>query len=131
MVDVPGPGGALQVHEDGGGGVLQLNHHHGGEVAPLVPGHGLQVDFFSVLYSTLLHLPSLRFHCVGGRRDRRTVATIRHWLSDALTSNHSTKSHPQRLNLILVYRYTKKGRARGSVEGGRYSSYIVISAQVG
>jgi hypothetical protein len=44
MVDVPGPGGALQVHEDGGGGVLQLHHHHGREVAPLVPRHGVQVD---------------------------------------------------------------------------------------
>jgi hypothetical protein len=26
--------------------------------------------FFCVLYSTLLHLPSLRFHCVGGCWDR-------------------------------------------------------------
>ncbi len=26
--------------------------------------------FFSVLYSTLLHLPPLRFHCVGGYWDR-------------------------------------------------------------
>ncbi len=26
--------------------------------------------FFNVLYSTLLHLPPLRFYCVGGRCDR-------------------------------------------------------------
>ena len=26
--------------------------------------------FFHVRYSTLLHLPPLRFHCVGGCRDR-------------------------------------------------------------
>ena len=37
VVDVAGPGSALQIHEDGGGGVLQLNHHHRGEVTPLVP----------------------------------------------------------------------------------------------
>jgi hypothetical protein len=28
------------------------------------------LGFFAVLYSTLLHLPPLRFHCVGGCWDR-------------------------------------------------------------
>ncbi len=30
----------------------------------------LDFSFFQVLYSTLLHLPLLRFHCVGACRDR-------------------------------------------------------------
>jgi hypothetical protein len=32
----------------------------------------LMGDFldFSLLYSTLFHLPALRFHCVGGTQDR-------------------------------------------------------------
>ncbi len=48
---------------------------------------------FFVLYSTLFHLPLLRFHCVGGCWDRRTK-----FATSALTvrrSNHSAKSHPQ------------------------------------
>jgi hypothetical protein len=32
--------------------------------------------FFSVLYSTLLHLPPLRFHCVGGRSDRNGTTAL-------------------------------------------------------
>ncbi len=28
------------------------------------------IEFFNVLYSTLLHLPPLKFHCVGGYWDR-------------------------------------------------------------
>jgi hypothetical protein len=35
-----------------------------------------------VLYSTLLHLPLLRFHCVGGCWDRTQNSW--HWVSDAL-----------------------------------------------
>jgi hypothetical protein len=33
---------------------------------------GICLDFFlcTILYSTLLHLPPLRFHCVGGCGDR-------------------------------------------------------------
>jgi hypothetical protein len=30
----------------------------------------VQLSMFYVLYSTLLHLPPLRFHCVGGCWDR-------------------------------------------------------------
>ncbi len=40
-----------------------------------------------LLYSTLLHLPPLRFHCVGGCR----VATFA--LAER-SSNHSARSHP-------------------------------------
>ncbi len=44
--------------------------------------------FFYVLYSTLLCLPPLRFHCVGGCWG---LLRLRHWQSDAL---------PTRLDLI-------------------------------
>ncbi len=47
----------------------------------------------TVLYSTLLHLPPLRFHCVGGWRNRtQDICAFGIWLSDAL--NHSARSHP-------------------------------------
>ncbi len=55
-------------------------------------------SFFYVRYSTMFHLPPLRFHCVGGCWDRTkdscdyTALTIR-------SSNHSATSHP-RLDLI-------------------------------
>jgi hypothetical protein len=43
--------------------------------------------FLSVLYSTLLHLPSLGLHCVVGCWDRTQDAMqLQHWLSDALTT---------------------------------------------
>ncbi len=69
---------------------------------PYPPANFIRKDgyfgFFYVRYSTLLHLPPLRFHCVGGCWDRtRTVATT------ALAvgrSNHSAKSHPPRRDLI-------------------------------
>ncbi len=42
---------------------------------------------FYVWYSTLLHLPPLRFHCVGGCWIRTPgQLRLRHWLSDALTT---------------------------------------------
>ncbi len=43
--------------------------------------------FFYVLYSTLLHLPPLRFHCVG-YAGIETMGLLRLWhrLSDALTT---------------------------------------------
>ncbi len=59
------------------------------------------MGFFSVLCSTLLHLPPLCFSCVGG------LLRPRHWLSDALATRlnlihksarshpHSARSHPQ------------------------------------
>ena len=46
-------------------------------------------DFsFYVRYSTLLRLPSLRFHCVWGCWDRTEAGLLRlwHWQSDALTT---------------------------------------------
>ncbi len=64
--------------------------------------------FWCVLYSTLLHLPPLRFHCVWvwGRWDQtQDCVRLWHWQSDALASRlnpfhtrldliHTTKSHP-------------------------------------
>ncbi len=47
---------------------------------------------FYVLYSTLLHLPPLRFRCVGGFWDR-----IQDWCDfdiGSLTLQHSARSHP-------------------------------------
>ncbi len=41
---------------------------------------------FYYFYSTLLHLPPLRFHCVWGCWDRTHDLRLRHWLSDALTT---------------------------------------------
>jgi hypothetical protein len=37
---------------------------------------------FSVIYSTRLHLPPHRFHCVGGSNLRQLQ--LRHWLSQTL-----------------------------------------------
>ena len=37
VLDVLGPDGALDVHQDPGLGALELHHHDGGEVAALVP----------------------------------------------------------------------------------------------
>ncbi len=46
------------------------------------------VYFFYVLYSILLHLPPLRFHCVGGCWDRtQECCYFGHWQSDALTQS--------------------------------------------
>ncbi len=55
--------------------------------------------YFYVRYSTLLHLPPLRFHCVeecwDGTQDRWTLELT------ARRSNHSARSHPlSRLGLI-------------------------------
>jgi hypothetical protein len=41
---------------------------------------------FFVLYSILLHLPPLRFHCADGCWDRTQTLQLMHWQSDALTS---------------------------------------------
>ncbi len=52
------------------------------------------LGFFStVLHSTMLHLPPLRFHCVGGCWDRILgLLRLWHWLSER--SNHSARSRP-------------------------------------
>jgi hypothetical protein len=56
-----------------------------------------QRDF--LLYSTLLHLPPLTFHCVGGCWDRPPgLLRVRNRQSDALTTRvhpQSARSHPQ------------------------------------
>ncbi len=50
------------------------------------------LDFLKILYSTLLHLPPFRFHCVRGCRIKpRTIATL---ALAARRSNQSARSHP-------------------------------------
>ncbi len=45
------------------------------------------INSYYVRYSTLLHLPPLRFQCAEDAGiEPMTVATIRHWLSDAPTT---------------------------------------------
>jgi hypothetical protein len=63
---------------------LESNKH------PYLPSHFLE-EFLDiqVLYSSLLHLSSLSFHCVGGCMDInpcRTVAAHWHWQTGALTT---------------------------------------------
>ncbi len=55
----PLPSGSSTVHTSGGGGGVIFKSEHG--------------DFFKIfyiLYSSLLHLRPLKFHCVGGCWDR-------------------------------------------------------------
>jgi hypothetical protein len=63
---------------------------------------GKNICYVRVLYSTLLHLPTLRFHCVGRCRDRTEDCCD--FGSDALTIRldliYSARSHPPRLDLI-------------------------------
>ncbi len=62
-----------------------------------------RVIFLYVLYSTLLHLLPLRFHCVGaseyaGIIEPRTVAVF---ALAVRRSNHSARSHPPQ-NIIII-----------------------------
>ncbi len=70
------------------------------------------VTFVRILYSTLLHLPFLRFHCVGGCSDR--LLRLWHWQSDAETArldliHNSTISHKSVWFVISVSVFTKPG----------------------
>jgi hypothetical protein len=61
--------------------------------------------FKSALYSALLYMPLLRFHCVGGCWDRtQAVATlalaVRISNHSAGSHPHSSKTHPLQLDLI-------------------------------
>ncbi len=53
-----------------------------------------EIFSFYVLYSTLLHLPPLRFHCVGLSKSRRMMGSnpgllwLWQWQPDALTRSH-------------------------------------------
>jgi hypothetical protein len=51
-------------------------------------GDFVVILIFYVFYSTLLHLPPLRFHCVEGCWDRNRPRLLRlwHWQSDALAN---------------------------------------------
>jgi hypothetical protein len=52
---------------------------------------------FYVLYSTLLHLPPLRLHCVGGCWDRTQDCcdlAVRRFNHSARSHPHSARSHP-------------------------------------
>ncbi len=62
--------------------------------------------FFYVLYSTLLHLPPLRFHCVGGCWDRSNPG-LWHWQSDALTSRPDL-IHTRKLIIIKLSELWRK-----------------------
>ncbi len=52
----------------------------------MIKGNFFWFFFFYARYSTLLHLPPLRFHCVGGCWDRTQDNCRWNWLSDALTT---------------------------------------------
>ncbi len=63
-------------------------------------GEFLDIFFFYIRYSTLLHLPPLRFHCVAGCCiEPRTVATatlaVRRSKHSARSHPHSARSHPR------------------------------------
>jgi hypothetical protein len=83
----PRQGGGHQV-----GGVPQDAHQQAERPSPHQTTIIKQGDFFGilfmyVLYSTLLRLPPLRFHYVGGRWDRtQDSCDFGIWLSDALTT---------------------------------------------
>ncbi len=49
---------------------------------------------FYVLYSTLLYLPPLGFHCVEGSWDRRTNYSARSHPHSARYHQHSARCHP-------------------------------------
>ncbi len=61
------------------------------------------LGFFSFYerYSTLLHLPPLRFYCVGGCRVE--PGTIANLALTARRSNHSARSHPFVLNVMRLH----------------------------
>ncbi len=70
-------------------------------------GGFLWIFSFYVRCSTLLHLPPLGFHCVGGCWDRiRTFATT---ALAGRRSNHSARFHPHKLDLIHWKFVTGKG----------------------
>ncbi len=58
--------------------------------------------FFYVLYSTLIHLPPLRFHCVGGScmGSNPGLLRLRHWQPDALTTRLKISSTNSAIDLI-------------------------------
>jgi hypothetical protein len=58
------------------------------------------LDFVFRIYSTLIHLLPLRFHCVGRCWNRRTDATCA--LADR-RSNHSARSHPHISSWFFQY----------------------------
>jgi hypothetical protein len=66
-----------------------------------------KVGLFYVLYSTLLHLPPLRFHCAGGCWDagllQLLTLAVRH-------PNHSARSHTEEVRermAVFFYHYKK------------------------
>ncbi len=79
--------------------------------------------FLHVLYSTLLNLPPLRFHCVGGCWDRtQDWCDLWHWQSEQTARSHShmARSHPHsaRSHPHLARSHPHSARARPhSVKG--------------
>jgi hypothetical protein len=56
--------------------------------------------FFFIRYSTLIHLPPLRFHCVGGCWDR-TQDSCDYGIGCQTLYNHSARSHPFSMPYLL------------------------------
>jgi len=65
----------------------------------------LWIFSFYVRYSTLLHLPPLRFHCVGGCWDRTLDSYLRLRQLAVRRSNHSARYHPLYLFFRLFPRW--------------------------
>jgi hypothetical protein len=81
---------------------------------PLKTQQGDFLDFFFsyALYSTLLHLPPLRFHCDGGCLNR-TQDCCDFGTGSHIRSNHSARSHP--LKTLRVH----NTKARRNLPAGR------------
>ncbi len=67
-------------------------------------------EVFCVVYWTLLHLPPLRSHCVGGCWGSSPgLLRLWHWPTDALNTRldltHSDRSHPQHTAVVYYSRY--------------------------
>jgi hypothetical protein len=64
------------------------------------------INIFFVLYSTLLHLPPLRFHCAEGCWDRSSnpgPLQLVHWQTDAKTTRLDlTNKHSHQKKTILL-----------------------------
>ncbi len=68
--------------------MLRLWKMNGATMIKILRGIFIDFLFFYIRYSTLLHLPPLRFHCVIGSWDRTQDSCVRlwHWQSNALTT---------------------------------------------
>jgi hypothetical protein len=70
------------------------NHSHHYHINTSKTEQGNFLKFFMVLYSTLLHLPPLRFQCVGECWDR-TQDSCDFGIDCQMLYSHPAKSHPK------------------------------------